>query len=363
MLSKTRVLHLVGSPTDKFYYDLSLVYARDCIEALTDERHYEFDIALVTPHGDWKFPRALDERTIDSTEAVSMSEAIFRLSQSCADVALPQMFCKRGMTDYRAMLSVLGIPIIGNPSNVMALAADKAKTKAVVAAAGVRVPAGQLISRNEQSTICLPAIVKPNDSDNSVGVRLVNSDADLQMAINEALNHSDDVLVEEYIKPGREVRCGIVECGEELRCLPLQEYEIDQQFRPIRGYNDKLTTNTSGALDLASKFKSQSWIVEESDPINEIVWAASRACHRALGCHDYSLFDFRIDDKGRPWFLEAGLYCSFAPRSILATMVAATGVAVDRFFQNSLEQVLNKSSFCGDSNHLQHANAMATNPI
>jgi D-alanine-D-alanine ligase len=43
-----------------------------------------------------------------------------------------------------------------------------------------------------------------------------------------------------------------------------------------------------------------------------------RAAHQALGFRQYSLFDFRIDPDGRPWFLEA-VYCSFAPDSVIVT--------------------------------------------
>ena len=60
--------------------------------------------------------------------------------------------------------------------------------------------------------------------------------------------------------------------------------------------------------------------------------AARRAAHRALGCRHYSLFDFRVDPTGRPWFLEAGLYCSFASTSVVAVMAAAAGIPLDRLF-------------------------------
>jgi D-alanine-D-alanine ligase len=59
-----------------------------------------------------------------------------------------------------------------------------------------------------------------------------------------------------------------------------------------------------------------------------------------LGCRDYSLFDFRIDPDGQPWFLEAGLYCSFAQKSVLSTMAKASGISLDTFFESMLQNVL-----------------------
>ena len=59
---RTRVLHLTGSPVDDFHADISLLYARDCLEATADEDRYEFVVAHVHP-GDvtnWStVPRAL----------------------------------------------------------------------------------------------------------------------------------------------------------------------------------------------------------------------------------------------------------------------------------------------------------------
>lgn len=58
------------------------------------------------------------------------------------------------------------------------------------------------------------------------------------------------------------------------------------------------------------------------------MWDAALRCHAALGCRHYSLFDFRIDPTGRAWFLEAGLYCSFARQSVVAVMAAAAGISI-----------------------------------
>jgi D-alanine-D-alanine ligase len=76
------------------------------------------------------------------------------------------------------------------------------------------------------------------------------------------------------------------------------------------------------------------------------VWVAARRCHVALGCRHYSLFDFRIDPDGRPWFLEAGLYCSFAPTSVIAVMAAAVGMDVPDLFETSLAELEREDAPC-----------------
>ncbi len=84
-------------------------------------------------------------------------------------------------------------------------------------------------------------------------------------------------------------------------------------------------------------------------PLTDRVRAAARAAHRALGCRHYSLFDFRIDPQGNPWFLEAGLYCSFAPSSVIAVMAAGTGTGVGALFAGVLTELDQEAKTCTPS--------------
>jgi D-alanine-D-alanine ligase len=147
------------------------------------------------------------------------------------------------------------------------------------------------------------------------------------------------VLVETYVPLGREVRCGIIVRDGELVCLPLEEYAVDPVSKPIRHRDDKLDRTADGALRLVAKDPALAWIVPEDDPITARVWDAARRCHRALGCRHYSLFDFRIDPDGTPWFLEAGPYCSYAPSSVLSAMAAARGIDVTELFAIGLGEL------------------------
>jgi len=167
--------------------------------------------------------------------------AVHQIAARGIEVALPQLFCRAGMTDCRALPEVLGVPYPGNRPLRMASCADKAKTGATVAAAGVAVPHARQYAAGERPTLALPVIVKPNGA---------------------------------------------------------------------------------------------------HDPLVERVHAAARVCHRTLGCRQYSLFDLRIDPDGKPWFLESGLYCSFAPNSVVVTMAEAAGTPLNVFLGEAIEAVL-----------------------
>ena len=334
-----RILHLVGSPTSEPFYELSLVYARGCVDALADPQRYTFVNALVTPDGFWRFPRSLDRDAIDAAEPMSFPAAMARVVGERVDIGLPQMFCLAGMTHYRSIFDVVQMPYLGNRPQQMALAADKAKTRAIVAAAGVDVPAGEVVRRGEMPTLPPPVVVKPTGSDNSDGVSLVTSVEQFDRALEDAFGYSNTALVERYVKLGREVRCGIVTRRSELVCLPLEEYCVDP-IAGVRTRADKLKRNAENGIALVAKEATQSWIVAVDDPIVAPVWAMAKRCHAALGCEQYSLFDFRIDPSGRPWFLEAGLYCSFSPQSVVVTMAKAAGIRLDELFGSAIDELL-----------------------
>lgn len=341
-MSSFRILQLVGSTESKFYCDLSKLYAKDCMDAIGYLNEYEFIIAYITPDLQWRFPPSLSQEDINASQPMTIGEAIKFISEQKIQLALPQMFCLQGMTHYRALLELLNIPYIGNTPDVMALTANKAKAKAVVAAAGVKVPYGELLHQGDSPTIKPPAVIKPVDSDNSVGVVFVKDTADYDSALKTAFEYADEVIVEEFIELGREVRCGVIVKDDQLIGLPLEEYLVDSQNHPIRNYADKIKKTEDGNLSLAAKDNILAWIVAPSDPLTKRVQEVAKQCHEALGCRHYSLFDFRVDPNGQPWFIEAGLYCSFSPKSVIPTMANAMGITLPELLKMMIANTLKK---------------------
>ncbi|BAY41347.1 D-alanine--D-alanine ligase domain-containing protein (plasmid) [Nostoc sp. NIES-2111] len=345
-MSLLRILHLVGSAQDDFYCDLSRLYAQDCLTATAERSLYDFLIAYITPDSLWRFPHSLSPEDIAIAKPMPLSDAIQFIAAQNIDLVLPQMFCIPGMTHYRALFDLLKIPYIGNNSDVMAITAHKAKAKTVVEAAGVKVPRGELLRPGDVPTILPPTVVKPVSSDNSLGVVLVKDVNEYDAALKKAFEYGSEVIVEEFIQLGREVRCGIIIKDGQLVGLPLEEYLVDPQEKPIRNYTDKLKQTDDGNLGFAAKDNIKSWIVDPNDPITQKVQQVAKKCHQALGCRHYSLFDFRIDPQGQPWFLEAGLYCSFAPKSVISTMAKAAGISLNELLKIAINETLSNKMSC-----------------
>ncbi|WP_414530389.1 D-alanine--D-alanine ligase family protein [Nodularia chucula] len=335
-----RILHLVGSAQNNFYCDLSRLYAQDCLVAIANRSCYDFQIAYITPDGHWRFPRSLNREDIAISKPMPLVDAIKFISAQNIDLVLPQMFCIPGMTYYRALFDLLKIPYIGNSADIMAIAADKAKTKAIVAAAGVNVPHGELLRPGDVPTLTPPVVIKPVTSDNSLGVTLVKQVSNYETALQTAFQYADEVIVEKYIALGREVRCGILVKNGDLVVLPLEEYKLDPEDKPIRSHADKLQQTDDGNLSFSAKDQMKSWIVDPKDPITPRVQEMAKKCHQALGCRHYSLFDFRIDPQGEPWFLEAGLYCSFSPKSVIPSMAKVAGISLNELLMIAINETL-----------------------
>jgi D-alanine-D-alanine ligase len=331
-VTDVRVLHLAGSPTSALLADVSRLYAADCLDALGGLEGHEHHVAWIDPDGGWRFPADLSPSAVAAAPALDLPAALRHVVDLDVDVMVPQLFCLAGMTHYRALFDLLGVPYPGNRPDVMALGADKARAKAVVAAAGVAVPDGQVVGPGGRVTLDLPVVVKPVDADNSLGVTLVHDTADLAAAVTAACEHSDRALVETFVPLGREVRCAVLDVDGELVCLPLEEYAVDPETKPVRDHDDKLRRSDGGDLGLVAKDAAHAWIVTATDPVVPAVHEAAVRAYVALGCRSYGLFDFRIDPEGRPWFLEASLYCSYARTSVISVMARAAGIELPELF-------------------------------
>src|SRR5215469_9797971 len=114
----------------------------------------------------------------------------------------------------QGVLETLAIPYTHSGVLASALAMDKAKAKAVMAAEGVAVPGGRLYNRFEAAkdhVMAPPYVVKPNAEGSSVGVFLVFEGANRppQELASPAWTYGEEVLIEPYIA-GKELAVSVL---------------------------------------------------------------------------------------------------------------------------------------------------------
>eukprot|EP00927_Polykrikos_kofoidii_P066499 TRINITY_DN62089_c0_g1_i1.p1 TRINITY_DN62089_c0_g1~~TRINITY_DN62089_c0_g1_i1.p1 ORF type:complete len:794 (+),score=149.56 TRINITY_DN62089_c0_g1_i1:78-2384(+) len=345
---KLRVLHLIGSVKDIWYYDLSFVYARhlDVAEEL-DRTRFEFLFAVVHLDGMWSFPPDLSEAAVESATKEPLGTAITKILKLNIDVMLPHMYDLEGVTRYRSLFDLLQIPYLGNNDDTNWKSADKGVTKHYLDAANVRVPRGEVLVKGWNETppafLKVPFIAKPCLEEGSRGMSLVKRDEDIASALSHAFTFDERVIVEEYIA-GREIRAAVVEEEDgALTVLPKFEYFLEDVRTPESkvnmGSNGRMTQNPfkearkPGDTQCPAELKPQLHL-----RVDELVTSA----HRVLKCKYFSLYDIRIDADDQPYILEASPYISFAPGGMHPTMASKgehAHLKHPHFFHSCLERV------------------------
>ncbi|HEX8437914.1 D-alanine--D-alanine ligase family protein, partial [Archangium sp.] len=202
-----------------------------------------------------------------------------------------------------AMLELLDIPYTGSDPATLSIALDKALAKKIVRQAGIHTPNFQLMhtgkERLDKQFTTFPLIVKPVAEGSSKGVvskSVCRSEAELREVVKEIVTkYQQPALIEEYIG-GREFTVGLL--GERRpRVLPPMEIVfLDKEDKtPIYSFQHKLDWNDRIRYDAPAKIEPA---------LLEKLRAAARGSFMALGCRDVARIDFRMDDKGRIYFIE-----------------------------------------------------------
>ena len=333
-------LQVVGSPTSSFFFDLSMLYAREVVTPAG----FTLLFVIAYPDGKWAVREHLDQLT----PKLSFGQMVERVRS--ATLFVPHLFCPAGLTTWRIFFEeVLGIPGVGSTGQTLLSAQNKQLTKWLATDAQVPVPKGFCMSNkeiadNRIAELDFPVIVKPNTSDNSDGLNLVRNRSVLNPALQEAFHYDTEVLVEQYIA-GREIRGAVLEQAGIIRVLPFIEYGVHPQ-NPIRQRADKLKFNEWGDLLAQSdKEKIPAHCPAVLDKVlHKKLTQLWTQMHRKLGCRDFSMYDFRIDrDTQRPYLLEAGLFWSFSPTSMISSMLRAEGTDLTETTRLLWEQASRRS--------------------
>lgn len=122
-----------------------------------------------------------------------------------AFIALHGRFGEDGTV--QGALELMGIPYTGSGVLASALAMDKWRTKLVWQAAGLPVPAYELLAADSDfdavaARLGLPLFVKPANEGSSVGISKVKQASELRAAYEEAARHDKLVLAEAFVGGG-----------------------------------------------------------------------------------------------------------------------------------------------------------------
>jgi D-alanine-D-alanine ligase len=339
--ARSLVLHVCGSTGSEYIEGVSLWLGGGCFEEQMRHSTYRHRIARVHLDGTWSFPADYSPEAQAAAEHFGFVDALGFIERMNVDVMVPHMYCLSGMTRFRALFEMMGIPYVGNEAGVMELSTNKHRSRLVVASAGVQVPEAELLRAGDVPKMKPPFVLKPCKEDNSRGISLVTDKEAhaLSVSLELAFSFGGEVLCERFIELGREIRCAVLEDEDgSLELLPCTEFFLSQDS-PIRTLEDKWAMNESG---VAQNFTTggRKCPADVDDVLLQKLEHLAFRSHRALGCRDYSLFDVRVDPDGNPFFLEACLYNSYFAKSVIPTMAAAKGMNPRKFFERDVDRAI-----------------------
>ena len=276
---------LMGGPSAE--REVSLVSGRECANALRDAGYnvVEVDAGL---------------------------DVAARLQDIKPDVAFNALHGKWGEDGcVQGILEWLGIPYTHSGVPASALAMDKERSKAVFRSAGLPVVASVLAPKAEVASrhvMAPPYVAKPNDEGSSVGIYIVDKDANGPPQLGDEM--PEIVMVEEFA-PGRELTASVM--GD--RALGVTDIITDGWY----DYHAKYAEGGSRHVVPA----------EIPQEITEACLDYALRAHNALGCRGLSRTDFRWDEsKGLNGLilLETNTQPGMTPTSLSPEQAGVAGI-------------------------------------
>ena len=244
-----------------------------------------------------------------------LAEVLARVKPDVCFNALHGRFGEDGTV--QGLLEIAGIPYTHSGVLASSLAMHKERAKVVMAAAGVPVPRGRVVTRQEAAAghvLEPPYVLKPVDGGSSVGVVIVNEGQshppqDLGRADWE---HGDLLLAENFV------------AGKELTCAVLNDEPLDViEIVPGEGWYDFEAKYAKGGSQHLLPAKISPFVYQE-------VRKLALAAHRALGCRGVSRADFRFDDRangtGELVCLEVNTQPGMTETSLVPELAAYVGM-------------------------------------
>jgi len=235
-----------------------------------------------------------------------------------------------------ALCELFDQPYLFSDPLTLAASLDKAVAKRLVRDAGVPTPAFAVAERSAAEVAGwdkYPAFVKPLAEGTGKGCEagsLVHNAEELQPAVTRIIERFHQPALVERFLSGREFTVGIVGNGTEARVLGVCEILLKPQAE-------------ANVYSLHNKELCEDLVTYERAEDAKARLTGSRAldAYRVLQCRDAARLDFRSDETGEPYFLEAnplaGLHPSHSDLSIIATQngiefLALIGMILDAGF-------------------------------
>ncbi|MBI2796597.1 MAG: D-alanine--D-alanine ligase [Gemmatimonadetes bacterium] len=303
-------------------------------------------------YAEWDVPETIDavERALSALGTVIRLEATEdfseRLRAERPDIVFNMAEGLNGVNreaHVPAICEFVGIPYTASDPFTCALCLDKARTKEVLQAHGVRTAPWVLVRtradiRIASDVLTFPVFVKPLHEGSSKGITERNycrTPAELRETCTFLLaRYRQPVLAETYL-PGHEFTAAVLGNGKRARVLPVVRLKFDslpEGALPIYGFEAKWVWDGDGTtLDLYEcPAQVDAKLARELERV-------TLSAFRATGCRDWARVDLRLDADGVPHVVEVnplpGVLPNPADNSCLPMAARTAGLSYDELIQ------------------------------
>ena len=166
-----------------------------------------------------------------------------------------------------------------------------------------------------------PFIVKPNQAGSSNGISLVKNIGMLNDAIQTALKHDNDVIIEEYID-GTEISCGVFKIKDDIILLPITEIISENEFFDYEAkYHNKSKEITPARISKKQK---------------EEVHLITKKIYEQLELRGLCRVDYIIKEN-QPYIIEINTIPGLSEKSIFPQQLEKAGYNLKEVFTICLE--------------------------
>ncbi|MBF0250075.1 MAG: D-alanine--D-alanine ligase [Alphaproteobacteria bacterium] len=213
----------------------------------------------------------------------------------------------------QGLLNIMDIPYTHSGVTASALAMDKPLAKKVFRAAGIPVAPDRIATRDEVlagGVMEPPYVVKPFNEGSSVGIHIIQSEADGLPFAEGSWPYGPKVMIEKYV-PGRELTVAVM--GDRPLCVT--------EIRTERGFYDFDAKYAQGG-------SSHQLPADLPKDVYDEALRLAQAAHDALGCRGLSRADFRYDGE-QLYILEVNTQPGMTPTSLAPEQAAHVGIGFE----------------------------------
>lgn len=237
------------------------------------------------------------------------------LAKTRADAVLNVLHgCPGEDGTVQGLLELMGMPYSHSGVLASALAMNKGQARTIMAAAGVPIAKGRVVSRHDAARAHVlppPYVLKPVAEGSSVGVFIVREGEAPPAELADPDWAFGDMLVAEAYIAGLELTCAVM--GD--RALGVTEIEASQTFYD---YTSKYAAGGSRHI-LPARI---------DDEVAREIERYALLAHNALGCRGVSRADFRYDPTTRTLAcLEVNTQPGMTETSLVPELAAHAGIS------------------------------------